>query len=146
MKYFSSVLFLLLFLNSCIVQSPKYTSLEKVLSLQLGMSKVQVEETLGIKPYDIKSFTDSGNAFIYVYRVIDRRTISFDTKPTNGKEAIGKYLQLSVTFSNENKITKIEACNSCSDISINTKKLDFQKLLAFFTITLPVILVFIGLN
>ena len=146
MKQSIKLFFLMLFFNSCIVQSPKYTSLEKVITLQIGMSKEQVEEALGIKPYDIKAYTDSGNAFIYVYRVTDRRTISFNTKPTNGKEVIGKYLQLAVSYSNQNKVLKIEACSECPEILENTKKLDFQKLLVFLTITLPVILVFIGLN
>src|ERR1700751_2538109 len=75
----------ILLFTSCIVQSPKYTTLEKVISLRLGMSKIEVEEALGIKPYDIKAYTDTSNVFIYVYRITDRKTLSFNTKTVNGR-------------------------------------------------------------
>ncbi len=139
-------IFCVLLLGSCIVQSPKYTSLDKVISLELGMTKEQVEEILGVAPYDIKASNDSNRSYIYVYRLTDRRTLSFHTQPTNGKEVIGKYMQLQVAYSYANKVTKIESCSTCLDNLVNTKKLDFQKLIVFVTITLPVILVFIGLN
>ena len=105
------MVFMMLFSASCIVQSPKYSTLEKVLTLHLGMSKNQVEETLGIKPYNIKEYTDSSIVFIYVYRVTDRRTLSFNTKPVNGTETIGKYVQLAVAYSKEDRMQSIESCN-----------------------------------
>lgn len=100
--------FLFLFITSCIVQSPKYTTLDKVLSLQLGMHKAEVEEILGIPPYNLKSYNDTSDVFIYVYRVTDRRTLSFNTKPVNGRKTIGKYLQIAVAYSKEGKVINIE--------------------------------------
>jgi len=48
-----------------------------------------------------QELTDTSIVFIYVYRVTDRKTISFNTKPVNGKETIGKYVQLAVAYSKE---------------------------------------------
>ena len=138
--------FILSFLTSCIVQSPKYTTLKKVMTLQLGMSRSQVEEILGVQPYNLKSYNDSSNVFMYVYRVTDRRTFSFNTKPVNGKEAIGKYLQLAVGYSKADKVIKIESCSQCPDNLVTTSKLDFEKIILFITITLPVLLVYVGLK
>ena len=135
-----------LFLTSCIVQSPKYTTLERVMSLQVGMSRTVVEQTLGIKPYDIKSYNDTTNVFIYVYRVTDRKTLSFNTKPVNGKEAIGKYVQLSVAYSKDDKVRSIESCSLCPDNLVITHKIDFEKIILFVTVTLPVLLLYFGLH
>ena len=140
------VVFILLFLTSCIIQSPKYTTLDKVMSLKLGMSRTAVEETLGIKPYDIKSYNDTSNVFIYVYRVTDRKTLSFNTKAVNGKEAIGKYVQLAIAYSKDNKVINIESCRLCPDNLVTTRKIDFGKIILFVTVTLPVLLLYFGLQ
>lgn len=140
------VLFFLITLTSCIVQSPKYSTLEKVMTLHIGMSKMQVEETLGIKPYNIKAYNDTNNVFVYVYRPTERKTLSFNTNPANGKETIGKYLQLEVTYSKDNKVISIESCNLCPDNLVTTSTIDFEQIFIFITVTLPVILIFIGLK
>ncbi len=140
------IAFAFLFLTSCIVQSPKYTKLEQVMSLEVGMSKAQVEQALGIQPYNLKTFNDTSNVFIYVYRVIDRKTLSFNTKATNGKETLGRYTQLAVTYSKDNKVTSIESCNLCKDNLENTRKIDFGKIILFVTVTLPVLLIYFGLQ
>jgi hypothetical protein len=139
-------LFFLLSLSSCIVKSPKYSTLSQVMNLHLGMSKMQVEETLGIKPYNIKAITDSNIVFIYVYRPTERSTLSFNTKPVNGIAAIGKYVQLEVTYSKDDKVIKIESCNLCPDNLAATSTVNFEKIFIFITVTLPVILIFIGLK
>ena len=136
------VVFMLLFLSSCFVRSPKYSTLEQVMSLKLGMTKAQVEETLGVQPYDLKAYNDTSNVFIYVYRVTERRTISFNTKPENGKELLGKYVQLAVTFSKGWKVLSIESCSLCPDNLVTTSKIDFVEVLVFFTVTLPLLLLY----
>src|ERR1035437_8550757 len=135
-----------LFLTSCIVQSPKYATLEQVMSLQVGMSREHVEEILKSKPYDLKAYNDTSNVFIYVYRVTDRRTLSFNTKPINGKEAIGKYEQLAVAYSKDSKVISIESCSLCPDNLVTTHKIDFGKIILFVTVTLPVLLIYFGLK
>lgn len=137
-------LFFLLMLTSCIVRSPKYSTLQQVMNLQVGMSKTQVEQTLGVKPYTIKAFTDTSTVFIYVYRPTERRTLSFNTKPVNGKEALGKYMQLEVAYSKDDKVINITSCNLCPDNLVVTSKIDFEKIFVFVTVTLPVILIFLG--
>jgi len=136
----------MLLLTSCIIQSPKYATLPQVMSLQLEMSKEKVEEILGVQPYDLKALTDTTSVFIYVYRVNDRRTLSFKTKPTNGSKRLGKYVQLMIAYSKENKAVSIESCSLCPDNLVVKDKIDFEKLFVFITVTLPLILIYVGLN
>jgi hypothetical protein len=137
---------IILFLTSCFVQSPKYTTLDHVMSLQLGMTKAQVEKNLEVQPYDLKAYTDTSNVYIYVYRVTDRRTFSFNTNPLNGKEVKGKYVQLAVTYSLDGKVICIESCSLCPDNLVTTSKIDFNKVIVFVTVTLPVLLIYFGLK
>lgn len=140
------VAIIMMFFTSCIVQSPKYSTIEKVISLQLGMTKAQVEEVLGIQPYDLKAYNNTGNIFIYVYRVTDRSTLSLYTKPLNGNKSIGKYVQLFVTYSKDDKVINIESCSLCPDNLVTRKNIDFEKVLVFVTVTLPVLLLYFGLS
>jgi outer membrane protein assembly factor BamE (lipoprotein component of BamABCDE complex) len=138
--------FMSLFFSSCFVQSPKYASLNQVMTLEFGMTRTQVEEILGIPPYDLKARTDTSIVFIYVYRVTERKTFSFHTKPLNGKKAMGKYVQLAVTYSKNDRVLGIESCNLCPDNLVTTSKIDFGEVLVFFTVTLPILLIYFGLQ
>ncbi len=144
-KVISFVCSLLLF-TSCIVQSPKYTTLEKVISLQLGMPKSEVETILNIEPYNLKAYTDSGSVFIYVYRAPDRRTLSIYTKPLNGHKSKGRYVQLEVAYSKKDKVTSITSCNLCPDYLEINSAINWGAIFTFVTVTLPVILIYIGLK
>jgi hypothetical protein len=111
------------------------------------MTRVEVEKTLGIQPYNLKAYTDTSQVFIYVYRVMDRKTLSFYTKPVNGRKSIGKYVQLEVAYSVKDcKVIRIESCNMCPDDLMNTSKVDFDKIIVFVTVTLPVLLIYFGLK
>lgn len=136
-----------LLLSSCLVQSPQYSSFEQVVTLDVGMTQAQVEEKLGLSPYDLKAYTDSTNVFIYVYRTNERRTLSFYTEKKNGKHALGKYVQLFVTYSKKTgKVLNIESCSSCPNDLDKKIKIDYEKIYAFVTVTLPVILIYFGLK
>ena len=145
-KLIIKVVFTVLFFTSCVVQSPKYTTLDQVMTLQMGMSKVQVEEILGVQPYDLKSKTDTSNVYIYVYRVTDRTSLSLYTKPLNGKKTIGKYVQLFVAYSKDDNVINIETCSLCPDNLVTKKNIDFEKVFVFMTVTLPVLLIFFRLQ
>lgn len=131
---------------SCIVESPKYTTLDKVLNLKVGMTKNQVEKILNLEPYLLKFKNDSCIEYIYIYRVKTRNTFSFNTKPTNGRVLIGNYVQLGITYSLNDSITKIESCITCPDNLVKTSKIDYDKIIIFVTVTLPVILIYIGVK
>lgn len=120
--------------------------LNQVMSLHIGMSRVEVEKVLGVKPYNLKSNNDTSIVFIYVYRVTERKTLSFNTEPVNGTVVKGKYMQLEVTYSKDDAVINIESCNWCPDNLVATSKIDFGKIFVFITITLPVILIYIGLK
>ena len=140
------IITLLIFLTSCIVQSPKYSTLDKVMMLKPGMTKEEVEQILNLAPYNLKETTDTSDVFIYVYRVKDRRTLYLNTRPTNGRESLGKYTQLAVAYSKNNKVISIESCTLCPDNLENVTKIDFEKVVLFMTATLPVILIYLGLQ
>lgn len=131
---------------SCLIKAPKYTTVEKVFDLKLGMSKEEISAALNLKPYYLKSLTDTQTVFLYKYRVTDRAVLPFLLKENNGKEIKGKYVNLMVTYNIYNKAVKIESCNKCDESAIEEKKFDFNKLATFLTVTLPVVLVFLGIT
>ncbi|MBI3234412.1 MAG: hypothetical protein HYZ42_10290 [Bacteroidetes bacterium] len=110
------------------------------------MTKTEVKEQLGLGPYNIKSFNDTSHTFIYVYRLVDRRTVLYNTKPINGREAIGKYVQLAVTYAKNDQLLLAEFCTTCPEILVTTSKLDLGKIVVFMTVTFPVILIYLGLK
>ena len=134
---------LVLVFTSCIVQSPKYTTIDKVMTLQLGMTKAQVEESLGLQPYDLKANTTGTNVFVYVYRITDRRTASFYTSEVNGTKSIGKYVQLFVTYSKDDKVINIETCSLCPDNLVTRKNLDLMQVFLFVTVVIPWLIIFV---
>jgi hypothetical protein len=117
------------------------------MALKLGMSKQEVEDTLGLVPYDLKAITDSTNVFIYVYRTKERKTLSFVTTNKNGINAKGKYVQLAVAFSKKTeKVVYIETCSLCPDNLVTNSVIDVEKIFVFVTVTLPVVLLYFGLK
>lgn len=114
--------------------------------LQVGMTKVQVENILCLEPYNIKLFTDTSKTFVYVYRMVDRKTLTIHTNTVNGSETLGKYTQLFVSYNTDDKVVSIESCITCEDDLVSTKKVDIQKVIAFVTVTLPVLLIYFGLK
>ena len=142
-------LFVLIFVFlfcSCLVKAPRYTTAEKVFDLKLGMSKDEVRNTLDVKPYYLKSLTDTQSVLMYKYRVTDRAVLPFLLKENNGKDVKGKYVNLMVTYNMYEKAVKFESCNKCDESSIEEKKFDVNKLATFLTVTLPVVLVFLGIT
>lgn len=146
MKKYFPILFLALFLSSCIVQSPKYAGVEQVLSLKAGMTKEEISIALGVPPYDIKSVTDSSSQFIYKYRTTDRRTLSFFTKKTNGIRATGKWVDLFVTYDKDGKSTEIRSCSDCGETKVSEKKIDYNAIIQMITLSVPAVLIYLGLK
>lgn len=56
-------------LSSCRVYVPEYTTVEEMYKLEKGMSKEQVNTTLGIKPHEFyTSFDEAHTAVVYKYK------------------------------------------------------------------------------
>ena len=132
--------------SSCIVRAPRYTTLEKVLDLKVGMTKEEVSQQLNSKPYNFKLLTDSESVLLYKYRVVDRAVAPFLLKENNGKTVLGKYVNLMISYDKTGKATKIESCNDCDETIIEEKKINIDKVVTFLTVTLPVVLVFFGIK
>jgi hypothetical protein len=141
------LIFIIASLASCIVQAPKYASVEKVLSLTTGISKDSVSKILGIPPYDLKSISDSGIVLIYKYRTTDRKTIPFFMNKTNGVKAKGKWVDLFITYGKDDNVSGIKSCSVCEETKIAQKKFDYAPIISIISaLTLPAALIYLGIK
>jgi hypothetical protein len=140
-----AILFLT-FLCSCIVRAPKYTGIEEALQLHMGMTKEEVSKALGIPPYDLKSVSDSCFIYIYKYRTTDRKTVPFFMTKTNGIKSKGKWVDLFVTYGKDGKVKDINSCSGCEVTKVTEKKMDLNSILLLVTVTVPSILLYLGLK
>lgn len=132
-------------LHSCIVRGPKYTTVEKVLQLKPGITYAETNKLLNSSPYDLNAYDSSGvRSYIYKYRVTDRKTVPFLLKENNGKEFSSKYMDLVAYFSVNDILFKFESKPTDSDLK--EKRLNINNLIVFFTVTVPAVFVFLGIN
>jgi hypothetical protein len=111
------------------------------------MTKEEISKVLDTKPYNFKLLTDTASVLLYKYRVTDRAVVPFLLKENNGKSVRGKYVNLMVTYdAASGKSTRIESCSDCDETEIQEKKFDIDKVITFLTVTLPVVLVFLGIQ
>ncbi|MFI5203505.1 MAG: hypothetical protein ACHQF2_03325 [Flavobacteriales bacterium] len=134
-----------LLLYGCVATGPKYTRVEKVMKLRNGMTQKMVDSIVALKPYDLVSIDKEGNrTMLYKYRVTDRRTLPFLLRDTNGFEYKGKFADLLVTYNHADTVVCLESKGS--DSEIKTKKLDINALITLVSITVPSVLVYLGLK
>jgi len=144
-KILALTILLSLVYQFCIVSAPKYTHVEKVLVLKPGMTQKEVNDTLGIGPYDINYSDSTGNhSLIYKYRVTDRKTVPFLLRETNGVKSKGKYMDLIAFYDSSDVAYAFQS--KYSDSRINERRLDFNKVLTAITITAPSVLVYLGIT
>lgn len=136
---------LLILLQSCIVSGPKYTHVESVLKLKPGMSKAAVNDSLGLDPYDLNYYDSTGlYSVIYKYRVTDRKTVPFLLKETNGVKAKGRYMDLIVYYDSSDVAYRFES--KISESKLKESRLDINSVITAATITVPSILVYLGIT
>ena len=115
--------------SSCIVHAPKYTGIEEVLQLKVGMTKDEVTKVLGISPYDLKSVTEKETIYIYKYRTTDRNTVPLFMNKTNGMKTKGKWVDLFISYDAEGKAANIASCSDCETTKVTEKKIDFNSII-----------------
>lgn len=90
--------------------APPYTSVDRMLDIQKGMTLMEVDETLGIKPYNMLHLNENTAVFEYHYRLKDRdvnkisnykKFIHEERSQTGGKEWFTKPSKFYVLFENE---------------------------------------------
>jgi hypothetical protein len=95
--------------------APPYSNVEKLSGIRTGMSLPEVNNTLGIEPYDIYFKGNNDYIVIYSYRVKDRlmvmsgdfnNTIHSDISQNNGKDWYGDNYFCYVYFKN-NKVRSL---------------------------------------
>lgn len=147
MKLYLIILFLILISTSCIIQSPRYTNLENVFHVTPGMTIMEVDSILDLKPYNLKSKDQDGNfVYIYKYRVKEVRRIPFVMKGNQGFDTEGKYADLFVYCSKEGIVNKVESCINCEEVEEKETKIDYKLILTLITTTLPAVLIYLGLK
>jgi len=148
MKVLPKIILLLVLLScsSCLVNAPKYTTVEKVLALQLGMNQDQVTTALGIPPYNFILKNDSETVLLYKFRVADRTTVPLFLKEANGKKIRGRYVNLLVTYDRNLIVKRMGSCNDCDETIISEKKIDINKIITLITVTAPLVLVYFGIK
>jgi len=148
MKFFPLLIlvFFICIFSSCIINAPRYTTVEKVFALKLGLTKDEVTKILETPPYTLKLMTDSETVLLYKFRVKDRTTLPFLLKPNNGKRIDGKYVNLLVTYNKQGLAKNIMTCSDCDETAIETKKINIDKVITLLTVTLPIVLVYLGIK
>lgn len=138
-------LFLVVVAQACIVSGPKFTRVEKVLTLKTGMTKNEVDKHLGIEPYDLNFYDSSGNySVIYKYRVTDRKTLPFLLKDTNGVKSRGKYMDLIAYYDINDVAYRLESRKT--DSKLKETKVNINSIITAITVTLPAVLVYLGIT
>ncbi len=131
--------------SSCIVRSPKYASAEQVFALKIGMTQTEVFTDLGIVPYALELKSDSGTTYIYEYRTTQRRTIPLFTRRTNGTRAKGPFMDLSITYDNTGKVTRLRSKPAPKEEK-SQFTVDVNSIFTLLTVTAPALLVYLGLQ
>jgi hypothetical protein len=84
-----------IFITSCsqskFVVAPQFTDVEKISKIETGQSLDDVNEKLGIKPYDVLYLNDGGYMCYYNYRLLDRK-INIDNSTKNRNNGSGATL------------------------------------------------------
>ncbi len=141
-----SVIIISFLLSSCIAHAPKYTNVEEVLQLKVGMTKDEVTKVLGIPPYDLKSISDKETIYIYKYRTTDRNTLPFLMNKTNGVKTKGKWVDLFISYDSDGKVTNVSSCSDCEVTKVTEKKVNINTIITVVAILLPSLAVYLGLK
>ncbi|HXC04901.1 MAG TPA: outer membrane protein assembly factor BamE [Bacteroidia bacterium] len=132
-----------LLFTSCIIRSPKFASADQAFAVKTGMTKEQVNTTLGIPPYALKSKNDSETVFIYKYRPAERRTMPLFMGRTNGKRATGPLMDLNVSYDKHDLVTELKSKPSPKEEK-SQYTIDVNSIFTLLTVTAPALLVYLG--
>jgi len=115
MKNLLFVLIILLIPSCAKWVAPQFTSVDRILSVEAGMSLDVVNDKLGVEPYNILLLNDSISVFEYQYRTRDRLIenignfnsfIQSERSQTVGKEYYSQSFPVYILFT-ENKMRSI---------------------------------------
>lgn len=136
---------IIILITGCVAHSPKNTRSEKVMKLKVGMTFEEVNKTLELKPYFLSSMDSAGNkVYVYKYRLTDRKTVPLFLKDTNGISKRGDFMDLYASFSDGDTLVGLQS--DYTETIVQEKRLDINNLLTLLTITVPSVLIFLGLQ
>ncbi len=135
--------------TSCYVQHPRFTTIDKVEKLKLGLHIDSVSKLLDVKPYDFISLDSSRQkTVLYKYRVKEIRRIPVLMRKTKGVEVDGKWKDLIVDINSDSEVIAYRTENEQLSSVTDKKKADpnkiIQGILTTITVTLPTVLVYLS--
>jgi hypothetical protein len=145
MRLLALFFILLIVIPGCVVKGPKFTEMDNIMQLKLGMTYSEVNQLLKINPYDVVVIDSTGQkTLIYKYRTTDRKTVPMFLKPANGKEIWGKYRDLYAHFTPTDTLFKMYSVDT--DSELKEKRLDINGIITFMTVTVPAVLILLGIK
>lgn len=144
------VVVLCLFLSSCYVRHPRFSSIDEVLLIKPGMTQTEVDsimQTTG--PYDIETMSITGEVtYIYKYRVSDIKRLPLLMKRNKGLKTDGRLKDMLITYGPEGIVHHIETREEPEKSITEKKKIDpntvIQAITTAITVTIPALLFYVG--
>lgn len=138
-------------LSSCAVQHPKYFMVEKMMEVEMGMTKDSVEALFELGPYNLLSMDSTGMAtYTYVYRTRNVKRVPILVSRKKGLVVEGAFVDLHITYSPDGKVIHMESCTNCPRDYLSTTKINPTEIIAsittLITVTVPALLVFLSSN
>ncbi len=132
--------------SHALVNAPKYTTVEKVFALKLGLTQEEVMLALETPAYNFKLMNTAKPSYFINTGLETRTTLPFILRQNNGKKILSKYVNLVITYDKKGLSKKMEGCGDCDEAIIETKKLNIDKVVTLLTVTLSIFLVYLGIK
>jgi outer membrane protein assembly factor BamE (lipoprotein component of BamABCDE complex) len=143
-KALLSIVVVICLCSSCIVKAPKFAYSSQVFELKLGMTEEQVNTTLGITPYSLRTKDDSTTVYVYKYRTFERTTLPFFLRRKNGVKTMGEYMDLSITFNNKSGLVSSMKSKQTPKEKKGGISVDVNSIFTLLTVAAPAALVYLG--
>ncbi len=137
-------------LSSCYVTHPRYSTIDEVMQLELGMHLDSANAILQTGPYDLLERTDTSTVYRYKYRLTNVRRVPHAQKRNSGMETDGRFRDLYLSVNLDNELIVIKTNEEPVNTEVEKKKVDVLAIVNivsdFIVVTLPTLLVYLSIN
>lgn len=137
-------------LSSCYVTHPRYSTIDEVMQLELGMHLDSANVILQTGPYDLVDITDTSTTYRYKYRLTNVRRVPHAQKRNSGMETDGRFRDLYLSVNTDNELIAIKTNEEPVNTEVEKKKVDVLAIVNvvsdFIVVTLPTLLVYLSIN
>ena len=150
MKVRPTLLVLLVFCQSCVVQYPPYANVQDVQRLQPGVSLDSVNAILRMPPNDLVVRDSLQTVYLYKYRVDEVKTVSPGFKRNKGLKVEGTFKECLVTVDTTSTVQSIATRDEAVSSMVKKEKVKVTEILdtvtTFLSVTIPAILVYLTVD